>query len=161
MRLAWLDMAGRRGRRQVARMGFLHRRLTVYSRAVEWAVTAHLLTERVPFRWRSLVDQIHRAATSIVLNIAEGVAESSPREQSRFLRIARRSAAECDAAFHILHSAGPITDEEAAAVGITLNQISAMLTGLIRQSDARAATHTRRPPPFPPTPQPVPPPAGS
>lgn len=120
-------------------MGFRHRQLAVYTRAIEWAVRAYQLTERLPFRWRSLTDQIRRAAPSIALNIAEGVSESSPREQSRFLRIARRSAAECDAAFHILQLAGVITAEEAQSIELTLNQVSAMLTGLIRQSDRRAA----------------------
>jgi four helix bundle protein len=121
-------------------MGFRHRRLDAYTRAIEWAVHAYRLTERLPLRWRAVADQIRRAAPSIALNIAEGVSESSHREQSRFLRIARRSDAECDAAFHILLVAGVITTEDAESVEMTLNQIRAMLTGLIRQSDRRAAT---------------------
>jgi len=118
-------------------MGFMHRRLHAYDRAIELVVKVYAATERLTFRWRSIVDQVRRSAVSIPLNIAEGVSETSARDQSRFLRIARRSAAECDAAFHILHATGAITDDVARDAEGRLNQIGAMLTGLIKRSDAR------------------------
>lgn len=49
-----------------------------------------------------MADQLHRAATSIALNVAEGAGEFSPAEKARFYRIARRSATECAAAVDVL-----------------------------------------------------------
>ena len=51
-----------------------------------------------------LADQLHRAATSIPLNIAEGAGEFSPKDKARFYRIALRSATESAA---ILDLVGP------------------------------------------------------
>jgi four helix bundle protein len=47
-------------------------------------------------------DQLDRAATSIVLNIAEGAGEFSKDEKHRFYRIARRSATETAAILDVL-----------------------------------------------------------
>jgi four helix bundle protein len=44
-----------------------------------------------------LADQLRRASTSIVLNIAEGAGEYSPKDKAKFYRFAKRSAAECSA----------------------------------------------------------------
>ena len=49
-----------------------------------------------------LKDQLDRAATSIVLNIAEGAGEFSKDEKQRFYRMARRSATETAAVLDIL-----------------------------------------------------------
>ena len=40
-------------------------------------------------------DQLHRAALSIPLNIAEGADEYAIEEKARFYRMAKRSATEC------------------------------------------------------------------
>ncbi|MFT4058510.1 MAG: four helix bundle protein [Legionella sp.] len=40
-------------------------------------------------------DQLQRAGSSVVLNIAEGAGEFSMNEKIRFYRMARRSATEC------------------------------------------------------------------
>ena len=47
-------------------------------------------------------DQLDRAATSIVLNIAEGAGEFSKDEKQRFYRMARRSATETAAILDVL-----------------------------------------------------------
>ena len=44
---------------------------------------------------------LRRAATSVVLDIAEGAGEYSKAEKARFYRIARRSASECAAVLDI------------------------------------------------------------
>ena len=49
-----------------------------------------------------LRSQLDRAATSIVLNIAEGAGEFSKDEKQRFYRMARRSATETAAILDIL-----------------------------------------------------------
>jgi four helix bundle protein len=44
---------------------------------------------------------LQRAATSIVLNIAEGAGEYSGTEKARFYRMAKRSATECAAVLDV------------------------------------------------------------
>ena len=53
-------------------MAFAHERLDVYGLALDFLVVAHDVIERLPRGRGHLVDQLTRASTSIVLNIAEG-----------------------------------------------------------------------------------------
>jgi len=55
-------------------------------------------SERLP---PHLHDQITRAASSICLNLAEGSAKSSPKEQRRFYEFALGSLRECQAIIEI------------------------------------------------------------
>lgn len=69
--------------------------LPVWNTAIELAVQAYTLTERVQFRRRrSLRDQIERAAVSVSNNIAEGFERGTNNELLSFLYIARGSAGE-------------------------------------------------------------------
>jgi four helix bundle protein len=76
-------------------------------------------------------DQLLRACTSIVLNLAEGVAEYSPGEKARFYRMARRSAAEASAALDLLVAFGAIDQEPAQCGTDHLEAIAGMLTRMI------------------------------
>jgi four helix bundle protein len=49
-----------------------------------------------------LAEQLHRAATSICLNVAEGAGEFSVPDKLRFYRMAKRSATECAAILDLL-----------------------------------------------------------
>jgi four helix bundle protein len=55
---------------------------------------------------RDLKDQVDRASTSVVLNIAEGAGRFSRREKRRFFEIARASATEVAAVVDILKLRG-------------------------------------------------------
>jgi four helix bundle protein len=58
-----------------------------------------------------LRDQLLRASSSVVLNIAEGSAKPTPRDQRRFYAIALGSLRESQAALDILGLiSGPITE---------------------------------------------------
>src|SRR5205823_894416 len=73
---------------------FDHERLEVYGMALEFLVLADEVAEiLIPGRG-PLADQLRRAATSIILNIAEGAGEFSRKEKARFYRMALRSATE-------------------------------------------------------------------
>ena len=74
---------------------FDHEKLDVYQAAVEFVVLTEEITEDLPRGRAYLVDQLQRASTSILLNIAEGEGELSGNEKIRFYRMARRSATEC------------------------------------------------------------------
>ena len=82
-------------------MHFDHERLDVYNAAVDFVAIAHRILSNLPTGHGDLADQLRRAATSIVLNIAEGAGEFAPSEKARFYRIARRSAVECAAILDI------------------------------------------------------------
>ena len=82
-------------------MHFDHERLDVYTVAVDFLALAHGITSSFSSGHGDLVDQLRRAATSIVLNIAEGAGEFSKPEKARFYRMARRSATECAAVLDV------------------------------------------------------------
>ena len=92
-------------------MYFDFEKLDVYQVALDFALSADDVAQKLPRGRSYLKDQLLRAANSIAANIAEGVGEYSPAEKARFYRIARRSAVEC--ASHLLVSArlGLIQDD--------------------------------------------------
>ncbi|MBI2378131.1 MAG: four helix bundle protein, partial [Deltaproteobacteria bacterium] len=53
-------------------MAFDHEELDVYVAALDFLVAADAVIELLPRGRGHLADQLHRASTSIVLNIAEG-----------------------------------------------------------------------------------------
>ena len=110
-------------------------KLDVYRAAIEFVVTADALVERLPAGRAYLVDQLRRAATSIVLNIAEGSGEYSRPDKARFYRMARRSGYECLAVLDVL-AAVRITDATELRNGRTLlDRIGAMLTKMITSTE--------------------------
>ena len=106
-----------------------HERLDVYNVALEFAVWRHRL--KMPKGNADLVDQLNRATTSVVLNVAEGAGEFSKAEKQRFYRMARRSAAECAAALDILEAGGGMTAEVLEPGRELLSRVVAMLTKLL------------------------------
>ncbi len=58
-------------------------------------VLADRIVEHLPRGRAYLSDQLHRAALSIPLNIAEGAGEYAVDEKARLYRMAKRSATEC------------------------------------------------------------------
>jgi len=67
-------------------------KLQVYQLALEYTDRVYNLSRHLPERERfNLCSQIERAATSIVLNIAEGSTGQSDAEQNKFLGYALRS----------------------------------------------------------------------
>jgi four helix bundle protein len=76
---------------------FTHERLEAYKVAREFLALAHEIATRLPRGAAPLADQLERAATSALLNTAEGAGRREGREKARFFDIARGSAAECAA----------------------------------------------------------------
>ncbi len=115
--------------------GFDHERLTVYGLALDFAEYSEEVIKSAKPRRAHLGDQLHRAATSIALNIAEGGQEYSPGEKARFYRIAARSAAECAAALdlYVRVRATPAAGVESGK--FMLRQIVALLVALCRSHE--------------------------
>ena len=115
---------------------FPHDRLDVYRTAVEFERGSRRILALLP-RSSHLADQLHRAATSIPLNIAEGAGEFSPKDKARSYRIALRSATESAA---ILDLVGPDLGEDSCdmtALRDVLVSIVAKLTKLVATQATR------------------------
>ena len=113
---------------------FDHEKLDVYVAAIEFVTLADDVVEQLPRGRGHLADQLHRAATSIPLNIAEGAGEFSPSEKARFYRMARRSATECAAILHVLHRLVLVDDARYNAGRELLLRIVAMLVQMVRRT---------------------------
>ena len=78
-------------------------RLQVYQLGLDYVEAVYTLTQRLPrSEDLNLRSQLQRAATSIVLNIAEGSTSQSDPEQARFLGLALRSLMECVACLDLV-----------------------------------------------------------
>ena len=113
-------------------MQFQHERLDVYQRALEALDACDLVIAQMPKGRAHLKDQLDRAATSIVLNIAEGAGEFSTAEKQRFYRMARRSATESAAVVHIVARRGQVPEETAERARDRLGRVVAMLVRMVR-----------------------------
>ena len=86
----------------------------------------------LPRGWGYLADQARRAATSIPLNIAEGVGRINRGERRHAFDIAIGSAHEVAAAIEILHRAEVVSDQDFDAIWDLCDHVSRML-GAIRK----------------------------
>ena len=107
-------------------------RLDVYRTALEFqALVANV---RLPRALYDLRNQLDRASSSIVLNIAEGAGRHGGADKAHFYAIARGSAMECAAVLDILHAraaAAPAQCKRGRSLSIRVVQ---MLTRLRQRS---------------------------
>lgn len=87
-------------------------RLEVYQLALQYLDRIYELTKTFPAEEKyNLTSQLQRAATSIVLNIAEGSTGQSDAEQHRFLGLAMRSYLESVACLDIAQRRAYLTTD--------------------------------------------------
>lgn len=114
-------------------------------KSVRLAVEVYAITRDLPSEERfELSQQLRRAAVSVAANIAEGHARQLRRDFAQFLSIARGALGEVDAQLEVAIQAGllaPYRTDEADGLS---DEISRMLTALIRKV-ARPSTLTPRP----------------
>jgi four helix bundle protein len=79
-----------------------HERLDVYRLALDFLVFAHEVLQQLPRGRSHLCDQLTRASTSIVLNLAEGAGKHSKADKRRYYVSARGSATESAALLDVL-----------------------------------------------------------
>jgi len=108
--------------------------LDVWKRSTSLAV--RIINALRSSREFGLKDQITRAAVSIPSNIAEGSERYSNREYSRFLYIARGSAAELRTQLYIARNTCLLDIELASELIEEVKEISAMLRGLARSLES-------------------------
>lgn len=102
--------------------------LKVYQQARELTNCIYAMTRQPSFaRDRSLVDQIRRAAVSIVSNIAEGYERGSTQEFVQFLYIAKGSCGEVRAQLGIARDQGYLSEADCEAMSGQCRLVSGML----------------------------------
>jgi four helix bundle protein len=126
---------------------FDHEKLDVYQIALEFVALVGDVIAQFPPGRHSLADQLDRAATSIVLNIAEGAGEFSRPEKARFYRMAKRSATECAAALDVCRVRRFTPDKFLEAGREMLLRVVAMLIRMVHglEADRTSPTNAARP----------------
>jgi len=109
---------------------FDHEKLRAYQEAIRFVAWADPVIEKLPAKLAAR-DQLDRAATSIVLNIAEGNGKRSPADRCRYFDIARGSVVECAACLDVLVVKKRLTGDEASSGKEILLAIVSMVAGLI------------------------------
>lgn len=111
-------------------MPFDHERLDVYQAALDFAVIANELVERLPRGRSHLADQLTRASISVVLNIAEGAGKYSKPDKRRYYITAAGSATECAAILDIATRLQLIEQKSHEQGKALLDRVVAMLVRL-------------------------------
>jgi len=115
-----------------------HHSLDVWMRSVDFAVAIYRLTTNFPRGEEyGLKSQMRRAAVSIPCNIAEGAARQTKKEFVQFLYIAAGSASEVDTQLEIAFRLGYVDRNRKGVIDGNLENISKMISGLIRSIRAK------------------------
>lgn len=110
------------------------RDLSVYQKARALNKDVFLLLRDPKFD-RVIRNQLPRASTSILLNIAEGAGRFSRRDKRNFFVIGRASAFECMALFDVIEDLELLPPSDAQEYRLRFTEISKMLFGMIRNLD--------------------------
>ena len=108
-------------------------KLEVWKRAQDFADDIYQFSNTLPERETyGLGDQIRRAATSVVLNIAEGKGRDSDKEYTQFLYNARGSLYEVVTCLRIAKRQELLKQQRAQKLENSAYEIHKMLSGLIQ-----------------------------
>jgi four helix bundle protein len=109
---------------------FDHEKLRAYQEALRFTAWVEPLFEKLPAKLAAR-DQLDRASTSIVLNIAEGNGKRSHPDRCRYFDIARGSAVECAACLDVLVIKRRLAQNEANEGKLILLAVVSLVAGLI------------------------------
>ncbi len=113
--------------------------LKSWQKARELAGYVYELTRKDMFsRDYGLRDQIQRAASSVMHNIAEGFESGSDPEFVRFLKMARRSAGEVQSQLYLALDIGYLTEAERQKAYTLAVEVKQLINGMmtyLRKSD--------------------------
>jgi four helix bundle protein len=122
---------------------FDHEKLDVYKAAIELIVLIDKIIEHLPRGKSYLADQLQRAGSSVPLNIAEGAGEYSSSEKSRFYRMAKRSATECDGILDVCRNLQLVEEKQYVEIRHLLLRIVSMLIKMAQNTNqSGTGTHT-------------------
>jgi four helix bundle protein len=108
--------------------------LRVWSKAHSLTIDIYKATRPFPREELfGMTSQMRRAASSIGANIAEGSGRKSDGELTRFLHIARGSAAELEYHLLLAHDLDLLSDTLYSVLAKQADEVQRMLTALIQQ----------------------------
>ena len=114
---------------------FPHNRLDVFRVALDMAVQARLVADRVPRGHRSLADQLLRSSGSTVLLIGEGANRYTAGSKRQRYSEAKGECGESAAAAELLAALKLAPVVECEALLTLAGRVAAMLTRLIKRFD--------------------------
>src|SRR5436309_16116300 len=116
------------------------KKLKAWEHARTLAVISKPLIDRLPSTERSgLADQWRRAASSVVLNIAEGASRRGNKEFRKHLGIARASLDEVEAIIDLAVGLDYLRKEEVTKICAVRDECGRTVVGLVRKLGADAA----------------------
>jgi four helix bundle protein len=109
-----------------------HQQLDVFQTAKQYVQECYKFTKHLPADERfNMIQQIRRAALSVVLNIAEGAFRKSEAERKRYFKIFRSSLIEIDAAFDVADSLKYFEGYDVKELANLSNRTFSMLSKLL------------------------------
>ena len=106
---------------------FYYRRLDVYQNAKQLAISVREAIQKFPYEERyALTDQLRRASTSVMFNIAEGFGRYTNKDRIRFIDIANGSLMEVSSELELAATYGYTTETE-------LNKYDDLVLVIVRQ----------------------------
>ena len=112
--------------------------LEVWQEAVELCTDIYRLAESLPAQERyGLCSQMCRAAVSIPSNIAEGYGRGSRGDYSRFVKIARGSAAELETQLILAEKLGMVEAVAVTDVMVRLQGVRRLVHGLTKALESK------------------------
>jgi four helix bundle protein len=117
---------------------FPHQRLDAYHVAMQLRDGVERLARELPRGHADLKDQVRRAASATVRNIAEGADRLTPRDKIARFNIARGECGECDASLEMVQRDGLGQPGQIRELRSLTARVGWMLCGLVRRQQARA-----------------------
>ena len=114
---------------------FDHEKLQIYKDSLAFVTWLEGILQKIP-KSVAARDQLDRASTSIVLNLAEGNGKFTGPDRCRFFDIARGSALECAAALDVLVAKQICNLQEVTQGKESLNRIVSMIVGLVKANSS-------------------------
>ena len=115
---------------------FDHEKLKVYQLSLVFNKYAHQFCSKLDSR-SDIRNQLDRASSSIVLNIAEGNGKYSKKDKCRYFDISLGSSFECAGCLDILSVRDLISNQEANKGKLVIKEIISLLFGLIKSNSDR------------------------
>jgi four helix bundle protein len=118
-------------------------KLDVWHKAVDLILQIDEVIKKLPkTELYSLGDQIRRAVLAISTNIAEGTGRNSKKEASYFFNVARGSTYEVASLSKVLNIKGHINEEILEKLYSSCEEISKMLSGMIKLSQSQSQSQS-------------------
>jgi four helix bundle protein len=116
-------------------MPFAFEKLAVYQKSVDLADEIFTQSKSFSRGYGFISNQLNRAVLSISTNIAEGNGRFTRPDRKRFFGVARGSVQECVPLLELAARRGLIDADLHLRLKTRLEEISRMLSGLIRRMD--------------------------